>query len=147
SCNGFSKEIMLKYGNPTAEHQAFTNLRDSLDYVKAQCAPIVIKKDGLAAGKSVEVAMTETEALDALKEMFAEGENNPVVIEEFLEGEEFSLMVLVNGEYTLPFNIVAQDHKRAYDGDAGPNTGGMGAYAPVTHIDSDVIGEAVSKIV
>lgn len=147
SSKAFAKKIMFKYDIPTAAYQTFTNLIEAAEYVKQEGAPIVIKKDGLAAGKGVVVAMTETEALDALKEMFAEGEDNPVVIEEFLEGEEFSLMVLVNGEYTLPFNIVAQDHKRAYDGDAGPNTGGMGAYAPVTHIDSDVIGEAVSKIV
>ncbi len=147
SSKAFAKDIMLKYGIPTAEYQAFTNLIDASDYVKEQGAPIVIKKDGLAAGKGVAVAMTETEALDALKEMFAEGENNPVVIEEFLEGEEFSLMVLVNGEYTLPFDIVAQDHKRAFDRDTGPNTGGMGAYAPVTHIGEDVIEEAINNIV
>ena len=147
SSKAFAKKIMFKYDIPTAAYQTFTNLIEAAEYVKQEGAPIVIKKDGLAAGKGVAVAMTETEALDALKEMFAEGEDNPVVIEEFLEGEEFSLMVLVNGEYTLPFNIVAQDHKRAYDGDTGPNTGGMGAYAPVTHIGSDVIGEAVSKIV
>lgn len=147
SSKAFAKKIMFKYDIPTAAYQTFTNLIEAAEYVKQEGAPIVIKKDGLAAGKGVAVAMTETEALDALKEMFAEGEDNPVVIEEFLEGEEFSLMVLVNGEYTLPFNIVAQDHKRAYDGDTGPNTGGMGAYAPVTHIGADVIGEAVSKIV
>ncbi|CAM4296117.1 phosphoribosylamine--glycine ligase [Jeotgalicoccus halotolerans] len=147
SSKAFAKKIMFKYDIPTAAYQTFTNLIEAAEYVKQEGAPIVIKKDGLAAGKGVAVAMTENEALDALKEMFAEGEDNPVVIEEFLEGEEFSLMVLVNGEYTLPFNIVAQDHKRAYDGDTGPNTGGMGAYAPVTHIGSDVIREAVSKIV
>lgn len=147
SSKSFAKNIMIKYGIPTAEYQAFTNLIDASDYIKQQGAPIVIKKDGLAAGKGVAVAMTEAEALDALKEMFAEGENNPVVIEEFLEGEEFSLMVLVNGEYILPFNIAAQDHKRAYDGDTGPNTGGMGAYAPVMHIGEDVIEEAINNIV
>src|SRR5699024_2981625 len=134
----------IKYGIPTAEYQAFTNLIDATEYIKQQGAPIVIKKDGLAAGKGVAVAMTETEALDALKEMYVEGENKPVVIEEFLEGEEFSLMVLVNGDYILPFDIVAQDHKRAYDSDTGPNTGGMGAYAPVTHIGEDVIDEAIN---
>ncbi|CEA03727.1 Phosphoribosylamine--glycine ligase [Jeotgalicoccus saudimassiliensis] len=147
SSKTFAKNIMMKYGIPTAEYRAFTNLIEASEYVKEQGAPIVIKKDGLAAGKGVAVAMTEDEALDALREMFVEGENNPVVIEEFLEGEEFSLMVLVNGEYTLPFDIVAQDHKRAFDGDTGPNTGGMGAYAPVTHIGHDVIDEAVEKIV
>lgn len=147
SSKAFAKNIMLKYGIPTAEYQAFTNLIDASEYIKQQGAPIVIKKDGLAAGKGVAVAMTETEALEALREMFVEGENEPVVIEEFLEGEEFSLMVLVNGEYTLPFNIVAQDHKRAYDGDTGPNTGGMGAYAPVTHIGEEAIEEAISNIV
>lgn len=143
----FAKNIMIKYGIPTAEYQAFTNLIEASEYVKEKGAPIVIKKDGLAAGKGVAVALTEAEALDALREMFVEGENEPVVIEEFLEGEEFSLMVLVNGDYTLPFDIVAQDHKRAFDGDTGPNTGGMGAYAPVTHIGQNVIDEAISKIV
>lgn len=147
SSKKFAKNIMMKYGIPTAEYKAFTNLVEASDYVKEQGAPIVIKKDGLAAGKGVAVAMTETEAFDALGDMFVEGEDKPVIIEEFLEGEEFSLMVLVNGEYTLPFNIVAQDHKRAFDGDTGPNTGGMGAYAPVTHIGQDVIDEAVSRIV
>ena len=147
SSKAFAKNIMIKYGIPTAEYQAFTNLIDATEYIKQQGAPIVIKKDGLAAGKGVAVAMTETEALDALKEMFVEGENKPVVIEEFLEGEEFSLMVLVNGDYILPFDIVAQDHKRAYDSDTGPNTGGMGAYAPVTHIGEDVIDEAINNIV
>ena len=147
SSKAFAKNIMIKYGIPTAEYQAFTNLIDATEYIKQQGAPIVIKKDGLAAGKGVAVAMTETEALDALKEMFVEGENKPVVIEEFLEGEEFSLMVLVNGDYILPFDIVAQDHKRAYDSDTGPNTGGMGAYAPVKHIGEDVIDEAINNIV
>ena len=147
SSKAFAKNIMIKYGIPTAEYQAFTNLIDATEYIKQQGAPIVIKKDGLAAGKGVAVAMTETEALDALKEMFVEGENKPVVIEEFLEGEEFSLMVLVNGDYILPFDIVAQDHKRAYDSDTGPNTGGMGAYAPVTHIGEGVIDEAINNIV
>ncbi|CAD2081495.1 phosphoribosylamine--glycine ligase [Jeotgalicoccus coquinae] len=147
SSKAFAKNIMIKYGIPTAEYQAFTNLIDATEYIKQQGAPIVIKKDGLAAGKGVAVAMTETEALDALKEMFVEGENKPVVIEEFLEGEEFSLMVLVNGDYILPFDIVAQDHKRAYDSDTGPNTGGMGAYAPVRHIGEDVIDEAINNIV
>ena len=147
SSKAFAKNIMIKYGIPTAEYRAFSNLIEASEYVKEQGAPIVIKKDGLAAGKGVAVAMTETEALDALKEMFVEGENKPVVIEEFLEGEEFSLMVLVNGDYILPFDIVAQDHKRAYDSDTGPNTGGMGAYAPVTHIGEDVIDEAINNIV
>lgn len=147
SSKAFAKKIMIKYGIPTAAYQSFTNLADAAAYIKQQGAPIVIKKDGLAAGKGVAVAMTEHEALEAVKEMFAEGENRPVVIEEFLEGEEFSLMVLVNGNYILPFDIVAQDHKRAYDGDTGPNTGGMGAYAPVTHIGQAVIDEAVHQIV
>lgn len=147
SSKEFAKKIMIKYGIPTAAYEVFTNLADAAEYVKQQGAPIVIKKDGLAAGKGVAVAMTEQDALDALKDMFADGADNPVVVEEFLAGEEFSLMVLVNGDYILPFDIVAQDHKRAFDGDTGPNTGGMGAYAPVTHIGTDVINEAIEKIV
>lgn len=111
--------------------------------------PIVIKADGLAAGKGVTVALEMEEAVLALKDMMLEEKfgdaSLKVVIEDFLAGEEFSLMAFVNGEEVYPMSI-AQDHKRAYEGDKGPNTGGMGAYSPVPHISEAVIEEAVQKI-
>lgn len=111
--------------------------------------PIVIKADGLAAGKGVTVALEMEEAVLALKDMMLEEKfgdaSLKVVIEDFLAGEEFSLMAFVNGEEVYPMAI-AQDHKRAYEGDKGPNTGGMGAYSPVPHISETVVDEAVEKI-
>nr|WP_276541734.1 phosphoribosylamine--glycine ligase [Bacillus infantis] len=145
----FAKELMEKYDIPTAEYRAFTDYEKARAYLDAKGAPIVIKADGLAAGKGVTVAMTLDEAHQALEEMmvgarFGEA-SAKVVIEEFLEGEEFSLMAFVNGSTVVPLDI-AQDHKRAYDGDQGPNTGGMGAYSPVPHIGEDVVQEAVRTI-
>ena len=108
---------------------------------KKKGAPIVIKADGLAAGKGVTVAITLDEALLRLKKCWSDAKfgeaSSTVVIEEFLEGEEFSLMAFVNGETVVPLEI-AQDHKRAYDGDKGPNTGGMGAYSPVPFIGAGI---------
>lgn len=147
SSKEFAKKIMQKYDIPTADYQVFYNKDEAQAYIEHKGAPIVLKKDGLAAGKGVSVAMTMDEALQALDYMFDESSEEGLVIEEFLEGEEFSLMVLVNEEYTLPFDIIAQDHKRAYDNDQGPNTGGMGAYAPVHHLGDTVIEEAVKNIV
>lgn len=146
SSKAFSKEIMKRYDIPTAKYELFTDYEAALEYVDQVGAPIVIKKDGLAAGKGVVVAMDEETARSALHDMLVES-NGQVVIEEYLEGEEFSLMVLVNEEFIYPFEVMAQDHKRAFDGDEGPNTGGMGAYAPVTHIPESVRTEAVEKIV
>lgn len=141
----FAKSIMKKYGVATADYESFTDLGSALDYVGEKGAPIVIKADGLAAGKGVTVAMDLETAQTALREIF-QTENAKVVIEEYLEGEEFSLFTLVhNGRiYPLP---VAQDHKRAFDGDKGPNTGGMGAYAPVQHIPEAIIQESLTGIV
>ena len=147
SSKEFAKKIMQKYDIPTADYRVFHNKDEAKAYIEHKGAPIVLKKDGLAAGKGVSVAMTMDEALQALDYMFDESSEEGLVIEEFLEGEEFSLMVLVNEEYTLPFDIIAQDHKRAYDNDQGPNTGGMGAYAPVHHLGDTVIEEAVKNIV
>ena len=146
SSKAFSKDIMAKYDIPTAKYETFEDYDAAAQYVKSEGAPIVIKKDGLAAGKGVVVAMELEEALEALHEMLVEN-SGQVVVEEFLDGEEFSLMVLVNEEFIYPFEVMAQDHKRAFEGDAGPNTGGMGAYAPVTHISEDVRLEAVREIV
>ncbi len=117
--------------------------------MKEKGAPIVIKADGLAAGKGVTVAMTLDEALQALKEMMTDhrfGESgDKVVVEEFLAGEEFSLLAFVKNEKVYPM-VIAQDHKRAYDNDLGPNTGGMGAYSPVPQIPSEMVDTAVEKI-
>ncbi len=145
----FAKDIMKKYDIPTANYDVFTDYEEALNYVKKVGAPIVIKADGLAAGKGVVVAMTLEEAFAALDDMLNDqkfgGAGARVVIEEFLEGEEFSLMAFVNENLVIPMEI-AQDHKRAYDGDLGPNTGGMGAYCPVPHIGNDVVDIAVKNV-
>ncbi|KIY23182.1 phosphoribosylamine--glycine ligase [Mesobacillus subterraneus] len=145
----FAKDLMKKYGIPTAQSETFTDYGQARDYLAIVGAPIVIKADGLAAGKGVVVAMTMQQAEQALQEMMLDGKFGEasaiVVIEQFLTGEEFSLMAFVNGETVIPLEI-AQDHKRAFDGDRGPNTGGMGAYSPVPQIKNDSIEEAVEKI-
>lgn len=145
----FAKELMEKYQIPTAEYSVFTSFEEAQAYVKEKGAPIVIKADGLAAGKGVTVAMTEAEAISSLKDMLVGqkfgASSLRVVIEEFLSGEEFSLMAFVNRDIVVPLEI-AQDHKRAFDGDKGPNTGGMGAYSPVPHIGSDTVQTAVETI-
>jgi phosphoribosylamine---glycine ligase len=145
----FAKELMKKYKIPTAAYEVFTSYEEASKYVEEKGAPIVIKADGLAAGKGVTVAMTKDEALKSLEEMllgkkFGEA-SSQVVIEEFLSGEEFSLMAFVNGENVIPLEI-AQDHKRAFDGDQGPNTGGMGAYSPVPHIGDDTVKVAIETV-
>jgi phosphoribosylamine--glycine ligase len=146
----FAKQIMVKYGIPTAAFGTFSNFEEAKAYIEEQGAPIVVKADGLALGKGVVVAETIEQAVEAAREMLLDnkfGDSGArVVIEEFLEGEEFSLFALVNGNqfYVLP---TAQDHKRAFDGDQGPNTGGMGAYAPVPHISQSVVDTAVDTIV
>lgn len=145
----FAKEIMVNNQIPTADYQAFTNYDEAVAYVNEKGAPIVIKADGLAAGKGVTVAMTLDEALDALKEMMTDlkfGESGAkVVIEEFLEGEEFSLLAFVREEEVYPM-VIAQDHKRAYDQDKGPNTGGMGAYSPVPQISEEMVQQAIDGV-
>ncbi|NQJ70959.1 phosphoribosylamine--glycine ligase [Streptococcus suis] len=146
----FAKQIMVKYGIPTAAFGTFSNFEEAKAYIEEQGAPIVVKADGLALGKGVVVAETVEQAVDAAREMLLDnkfGDSGArVVIEEFLAGEEFSLFALVNGDqfYILP---TAQDHKRAFDGDQGPNTGGMGAYAPVPHLPQNVVDTAVDTIV
>ncbi|MGQ7357205.1 phosphoribosylamine--glycine ligase [Streptococcus suis] len=146
----FAKQIMVKYGIPTAAFGTFSNFEEAKAYIEEQGAPIVVKADGLALGKGVVVAETVEQAVDAAREMLLDnkfGDSGArVVIEEFLAGEEFSLFALVNGDqfYILP---TAQDHKRAFDGDQGPNTGGMGAYAPVPHLPQSVVDTAVDTIV
>ncbi|MCL1632705.1 phosphoribosylamine--glycine ligase [Sporolactobacillus sp. CPB3-1] len=145
----FAKALMKKYRIPTSHYATFTDYREASDYLQKIGAPIVLKADGLAAGKGVIVALTMAEAEAGLKAImrdkkFAEA-GSRVVIEEYLEGEEFSLMALVNGENVVPLAI-AQDHKRAFEGDKGPNTGGMGAYSPVPQISQKIVNEAVRTI-
>lgn len=145
----FAKDLMKKYDIPTAFYETFTDYESAKAYIEKMGAPIVIKADGLAAGKGVVVAMTLEEALAAIHDMLVDakfGESSAkVVVEEFLDGEEFSLMAFVNGTKVYPM-VIAQDHKRAYDGDKGPNTGGMGAYSPVPQISDEIIATAVETI-
>ncbi len=146
----FAKKIMVKYGVPTAAYGTFSDFDQAKAYIEEQGAPIVVKADGLALGKGVVVAETVEQAVEAAHEMLLDnkfGDSGArVVIEEFLDGEEFSLFAFVNGDsfYIMP---AAQDHKRAYDGDKGPNTGGMGAYAPVPHLTDDLINQSIETIV
>lgn len=145
----FAKDLMKKYQIPTAAYETFDMYEEAKTYLEEHGAPVVIKADGLAAGKGVIVAFTLDEALSGLEEMMVNEKfgsaSTKVVIEEFLEGEEFSLMAFVNGESVYPM-VIAQDHKRAFDGDQGPNTGGMGAYSPVPQIPQTEVDRAVKEI-
>ena len=147
SSKEFAKDLMQKYQIPTAAYRTFEDYNAAKQYLDEQGAPIVIKYDGLAAGKGVVVAMTAEEADNALKDMMLDNRfgKGKVVMEEFLQGPEFSLLTLVNGEQVVPL-VIAQDHKRAYDGDKGPNTGGMGAYAPVPVIPQAQIDWSMEHI-
>lgn len=145
----FTKEICDACGAPTAGYGHFKDVVSARNHVAAQGAPIVIKADGLAAGKGVIIAMTQAEALAAVETMFdgAFGEAGAeVVIEEFMEGEEASFFVLCDGEDVLPIGT-AQDHKRVGDGDTGPNTGGMGAYSPAPVLSEAIAERALAEIV
>lgn len=145
----FAKQLMNRYQIPTAAHQTFTSFEAAKTYIETKEMPIVIKADGLAAGKGVVVATTQVQALEALADMLKHNKFGKsgarVVVEEFLEGEEFSLMAFVRGTEVYPM-VIAQDHKRAFDGDRGPNTGGMGAYSPVPQIAETMIDQAIEKI-
>jgi phosphoribosylamine---glycine ligase len=145
----FTKEICAAAGAPTAAYAHFTDAAAASDHIRAQGAPIVVKADGLAAGKGVIVAMTVDEALAAVTEMFGGdfgAAGAEVVIEEFMAGEEASFFVLCDGETVLPIGT-AQDHKRAFDGDTGPNTGGMGAYSPAPVLTEAIAQQALDEIV
>lgn len=146
----FAKEIMDKYNIPTAAYETFTEVDKAKEYIEKLGVPIVVKADGLAAGKGVVVAMTVDEANKAVEDMIGNqlyGESSSrVVIEEYLDGEEFSFMSFVHKGQIHPM-VIAQDHKRAYDGDKGPNTGGMGAYSPVPQISSDIVDIAYETVV
>ncbi len=146
----FTKDFLARQNIPTAGHGNFTEVDEALAYVREQGAPIVVKADGLAAGKGVIVAMTLAEAEEAIRDMLAgnaSGEaGSRVVIEEFLDGEEASFIVMVDGEHVLPM-ATSQDHKRVGDGDTGPNTGGMGAYSPAPVVTADVHQRIMDEVI
>ncbi len=145
----FTKTICDAANAPTAAYGHFTDADSARDYIRTQGAPIVVKADGLAAGKGVIVAMTEDDALAAIDDMFdgCFGDAGAeVVIEEFMDGEEASFFVLCDGHTILPVGT-AQDHKRAFDGDTGPNTGGMGAYSPAPVMTDVIIQKALNEII
>jgi phosphoribosylamine--glycine ligase len=146
---GFTKDFCREFGIPTAAYGRFDQLDAALSFVRAKGAPIVVKADGLAAGKGVVVAMTQAEAEAAIRTMFDGGfgaAGAEVVIEEFLEGEEASFFALSDGERAVAFSS-AQDHKRVGDGDTGPNTGGMGAYSPAAIIDAEMSERVMREII
>ena len=143
----FAKELMQKYEVPTAAFRTFTDFDEAMDYVKAGSLPTVLKYDGLAAGKGVVIAETLEQAEEALRDMLLDEKfgQGKVVIEEWLEGPEFSLLCFVNGTEVYPMPV-SQDHKRAYDGDEGPNTGGMGAYTELPFITDEDLEYAMENI-
>ena len=146
----FTKDFLARHKIPTAEYQNFTEIEPALAYLQQTGAPIVIKADGLAAGKGVIVAMTLNEAEDAVRDMLAGnafGEaGSRVVIEEFLDGEEASFIVMVDGKNVLPF-ATSQDHKRVGNGDTGPNTGGMGAYSPAPVVTDEIHQRVMDEVI
>ena len=147
---GFTKDLCRRHNIPTGAYERFADLDKALAYIKEHGAPIVVKADGLAAGKGVVVAETVEQAEDAVRDMLAGNRfgaaGASVVIEEFLDGEEASLFALCDGEHALAL-AGAQDHKRAFDGDKGPNTGGMGAYSPAPILDAAMVERAMTEIV
>ena len=146
----FTKDFLLRHNIPTGSYQNFTDIDEALAYLNQVGAPIVIKADGLAAGKGVIVAMTLEEAESAVRDMLAGnafGEaGHRVVIEEFLDGEEASFIVMVDGKNVLPM-ATSQDHKRVGDGDTGVNTGGMGAYSPAPVVDQTIFQRVMDEVI
>ena len=145
SSKDFAKQIMEKYNVPTGAYKTFDNKEEALAYVNQKGAPIVIKEDGLKAGKGVTVAMKIEEAYEALDIAF-DIPGNRVVIEDYLDGFEFSLIALAHNDKVIPLEV-GQDHKRVFDGDLGPNTGGMGVYSPVKRVTKDIIDASVNEII
>lgn len=146
---GFTKDLCSEFNIPTGAYRRFDNAADALAYVRAQGAPIVVKADGLAAGKGVTVAMTKDEAFEAIDACFDGGFGSAgaeVVVEEFLTGEEASFFCLCDGKTALPFGT-AQDHKRVGEGDTGLNTGGMGAYSPAPVMTPELIDRTMREII
>ncbi|GAB2673661.1 phosphoribosylamine--glycine ligase [Paenibacillus thermoaerophilus] len=146
----FMKHLLKKYKIPTAAYETFDNYEDAHAYLMKQGVPIVIKADGLAAGKGVTVAHTMEEAEEALSRIMKDkvfgASGNRVVIEEFMQGQEMSILSFVDGETVRPM-VPAQDHKPVFDNDQGPNTGGMGTYSPVPHIPESVVQKAIDTII
>jgi phosphoribosylamine---glycine ligase len=146
----FTKDFLARHQIPTAAYQVFTETSPAIAYIKEQGAPIVVKADGLAAGKGVIVALTETQAIEAVEDMLsgnAFGEaGHRVVVEEFMTGEEASFIVMVDGKNILPL-ATSQDHKARDDGDLGPNTGGMGAYSPAPVVTDDVYDRIMAEVI
>ncbi|APE31490.1 phosphoribosylamine--glycine ligase [Halomonas aestuarii] len=146
----FTKDFLARHAIPTADYRTFTAVAPALEYLAEKGAPIVIKADGLAAGKGVIVAMTEAEAEAAVRDMLEANTFGDagarVVIEEFLQGEEASFIVMVDGETILPM-ATSQDHKRVGDGDTGPNTGGMGAYSPAPVVTESVYERIMERVI
>ncbi|MBS0971666.1 MULTISPECIES: phosphoribosylamine--glycine ligase [Yersiniaceae] len=146
----FTKDFLARHQIPTAEYHNFTEVEPALAYVRSKGAPIVIKADGLAAGKGVIVAMTLEEAEAAVTDMLAGNAfgnaGHRIVVEEFLDGEEASFIVMVDGEHVLPM-ATSQDHKRVGDGDTGPNTGGMGAYSPAPVVSEEIHQRIMEQVI
>jgi phosphoribosylamine--glycine ligase len=146
----YAKAFMTRHSIPTADYRSFNDAREARDYVRTRGAPIVVKADGLAAGKGVVVAQTEAEALAAIDAMLGDGRSGTpgarVVIEDFLDGEEASFIVVCDGRSTLPL-ATSQDHKRLLDGDRGPNTGGMGAYSPAPVVTPEIHARVMREII
>jgi len=146
----FSKDFFAKYNIPTAAYGNFTDIEEAVAYIKEQGAPIVVKADGLAAGKGVIIAKTEQQAIDAVKDMLAGnsfGEaGHRVVVEEFLEGEEASIIVIADGKHYLPM-ATSQDHKARDNADKGPNTGGMGAYSPAPVVTAEISQKIMQQVI
>jgi phosphoribosylamine--glycine ligase len=146
----FTKDFLARHNIPSAEYQNFTEIEPALAYLRSKGAPIVIKADGLAAGKGVIVAMTLKEAEDAVHDMLAGNAfgdaGHRIVIEEFLDGEEASFIVMVDGTNVLPM-ATSQDHKRVGDGDSGPNTGGMGAYSPAPVVTDEIHQRVMDQVI
>ena len=149
SSKAFSKELMRIYQIPTAQYATFTDMEEAIAYIQSQGAPIVVKADGLALGKGVTVAATVEEAVAAVREMMADGKfgasGNTVVIEECMTGPEVTVLAFADGEHVVPMPA-SQDHKRAYDGNQGPNTGGMGAISPVDAYTPEIAQRCVKEI-
>ena len=147
----FTKNLLKKYNIPTADFKVFESYDEAKKYIESAVPPYVIKKDGLSEGKGVVIVENTEGGLKALEQLAVLSDEDdvmePLLIEEYLQGEEFSLMVMVNEDYTHTFEVIAQDHKSAFGRGEGPNTGGMGAYAPVTHISEAVRLEAIEKII
>jgi phosphoribosylamine---glycine ligase len=146
----FSKDFMIRHQIPTAKYQSFTDKNAAINYIRSQAVPIVIKADGLAAGKGVIIAQTEQEAIHAVEDMLSGNAfgnaGSRVVIEEFLQGEEASFIVIADGKHALPM-ATSQDHKARDNGDKGPNTGGMGAYSPAPIVTPEIHQRVMDQVI